>query len=542
MDKFKKYLAIVIKYHFWIICGLMLVTATGCWWLATASLAGQFGARKTKLDQTFTSIKVPPNPPNQGVIDKVHQQHDVLKGTVYKAWETLYQEQKKNNPLPPVLSEDFKQQFEKLKPKEELPPAYREQYQSFIARYVPTLLERIDARRPAGSNARAGAAGGNRGGGGPGGAERRAAPGVAPAAGGPGVRPAAGAASDAAAEQDRVGTVEWIKSDYENLEHQFEWLETPSTLAIILAQEDLWVYEALARVVRRTNEGATGSGNAAVKRINALEIGQNAVKAWKSAQGSIVSVGGPGAAATPGATATAAAAAPAPGGGAASEELNRRQLMAERYVDDKGKPLSYTPEYPYAKHPCNEFKRMPIHLDFVMDQRRLPKLLVECANSTMPIEVQHIRILKSASGAGAGSTTTGSAGQPSASTSSKSGDSGASLSSSDDREVEICGVIYIYNPPDRAKLGTGSLAEKPADAAAPSAPATPAPAAAPSNPATPAAIPAAAPGKTPAAAPGAAAPGAPTGAAAPGAPPAAAPGAAVPATPPAAAPGKPSKP
>ncbi len=130
--------------------------------------------------------------------------------------------------------------------------------------------------------------------------------------------------------------------------------------------------------------------------------------------------------------------------------------MADRYVDDKGKPLPYTPQYPYAKHPSDEFKRMPIHLSFVMDQRRLPKLLVECANSTMPIEVQYIRILKVASTAGA-------AGQTSGSAPSKSGEGAGGLSSGDDREVEICGVIYIYNPPDRAKLGVAASAEKPAE-------------------------------------------------------------------------------
>ena len=43
--------------------------------------------------------------------------------------------------------------------------------------------------------------------------------------------------------------------------------------------------------------------------------------------------------------------------------------------------------------------------------------------------------------------------------------------------VEIYGVIYIYNPPDREKLGTGAAsAEKPAEAAAPAAPAQPPPA------------------------------------------------------------------
>ena len=84
-----------------------------------------------------------------------------------------------------------------------------------------------------------------------------------------------------------------------------------------------------------------------------------------------------------------------PGGAAGAtggEEGRRRAMLEGRYVDDKGEPLLYESEYPYAKHPYAEFKMMPIRMDLVMDQRRLPRLLVECANSNMPIEVRRIRI------------------------------------------------------------------------------------------------------------------------------------------------------
>ena len=54
-----------------------------------------------------------------------------------------------------------------------------------------------------------------------------------------------------------------------------------------------------------------------------------------------------------------------------------------------------------------------------------------------------------------------------------------------DVPVEIHAVIYIYNPPDREKLGTGAASAKnPAEAAAPAAPAA-APAAARRTPGTP---------------------------------------------------------
>ena len=71
-----------------------------------------------------------------------------------------------------------------------------------------------------------------------------------------------------------------------------------------------------------------------------------------------------------------------------------RNSFNYRYVDDKGQPLPASePEYPYVKS-SGEFKMMPIRMSLVMDERSLPKLLVECGNSNMPIEVRRVRILK----------------------------------------------------------------------------------------------------------------------------------------------------
>ena len=57
-----------------------------------------------------------------------------------------------------------------------------------------------------------------------------------------------------------------------------------------------------------------------------------------------------------------------------------------------------------------------------------------------------------------------------------------------DIPVEIYGVICIYNPPDRGKLGTGAAsAEKSPEAAAPAMPAAAATPAAPAGGAVPAA-------------------------------------------------------
>ncbi len=57
-----------------------------------------------------------------------------------------------------------------------------------------------------------------------------------------------------------------------------------------------------------------------------------------------------------------------------------------RYVDDKGMPLTAGSTAP------PEFKRMPVYMQLLIDQREIARLLVECANSPLPIEVRQFRV------------------------------------------------------------------------------------------------------------------------------------------------------
>ena len=103
------------------------------------------------------------------------------------------------------------------------------------------------------------------------------------------------------------------------------------------------------------------------------------------------------------------------------------------------------------------FKRMPIYLKLRIDQRQIARLLAECANSPLPVEVTQLRIDP---GKGKGSGNSSAAQQAAAS-------SGAATmgNSSFDVPIEICGIIYMYNPPDASKVGTDEpTAGTPADA------------------------------------------------------------------------------
>lgn len=488
MDQLKIYLAVVKKHQFWVLSGVMLLTTLVCWWLATGGLASQFLTRVSSIKSDISGTSIKPDHPNQAVIAKVNEQHALLKQGVFNAWKALYAEQKEKNPFPTkVLGEDFKKQFENL-PQPPLPlgrlnSTLRERYQTFLSKdYIPGLAKMIDMRRPAETKEHAnGAMGGN-----------TPIPGGFRMPGGmPGGMPGAGMYG--ANQEEMVGLVEWTLSDYDRLVNRFTWTAVPSTLEVMLAQEDLWVYEALLRVIQSANKDAKTQANAAVKKIEAIEIGKDSRAAWGSGPAS-------GAGLPPGAGLGVPLAGPGPGAGTSDDQ----NLFAARYVDESGQPLTLKAEYPYVDHPFAEFKMMSIHMRLVMDQRRLPKLLVDCANSNMPIEVRRVRIVKSptstldlgsqmqkagAPAGGPGGPTPGPGPGPGpmpgmgyrsgpATTGPTTPGAGSEdeISGGTDVPVDIYAIIYIYNPPDRQKLGTGAAATgNSADPAATPAPSQPTP-------------------------------------------------------------------
>ncbi len=512
MEQLKVFLTVLKKYHFWVLCGLVLVATLVCWWLATAGLASQFTTRKDQISKAFDSVNVKQGHPNEAIIKKVRELEGGLEAEVYRAWEILYRQQKEKNPIPPELGEEFKKRFESLGPKGELDSQYRDIYMNYIKAYFPTLLQKVNVRRPAAGSAAGARTGGNspaeRFGGG---LQRRLMPGVG-----------------VPADDTMIGVVDW--DDYDRIVGRFDWRAPPSTLEIVMAQEELWVYEALLRVIVNTNKEATSQTNAAVKRIQALDIGAVAAlgppasAAAGAAPGGVAARGrGQGASGGGGGGAPSRGAGGRGGGPRGPEGETTLDQSSKgldgRYVDANGSPLPYDANQPYAaNHPYAEFKMMPIHMSLVMDERRLPDLLVECANSNMPIEVQRVRITRVPSsvsfGVGGAAVGEGRGGGPRGGSSlaarMRGGEGGLGRRetqdvSSYDAPVEINGVIYIYNPPDREKLGTGAASvEKPAEASAPSGAKAPAPATPPATgpAASPAAAPATAPTAPPAAAPG----------------------------------------
>ncbi len=561
MDKVKEILAQLKKHYFWVLIGVVLVVPVVVWFLATADLRSRFAARQEAIKKRFDelqSIVSNSQHPNDKTIAYVRgllgssDLPETLKGKVFIAWELLYREQKEKNQLPGTLGEGFKSEFESLGPnKKELPAEFLELYQSFIDRHLPTLRDMVRWRHPKDESAAGNA--------GAGGKTTTAKP---PS---PFGRPT-GEAGGNVETVEMVGVVDWDPASWERILAHFNWSVRPTTQQVVLAQEDLWVYEALLRVIARTNEGVTDQHQAAVKRIVNLNIGRDAAAAFLAAatggSGGTEAAGSPSIVATPGGELAGPVATPGgtmatptgTAGGAADATSLEASLLNYRYVDDKGVPLAADAEPPYA-----EFKMMPIQMELVVDQRKIARLLVECANSSMPIQVLSVRMrpgegkpLNLGAAAGDTSAAPGVAGGEGAvalpghgggggmfggfGAGSRFGEEGGGTASTTtdptdptvywDIPIELKGIIYIYNPPDKTKLGTGSAGREQEPSGDKSeAPAPPAPGGTSTPPEPPPAVPPAQPPAvpTPPAAPAAPSNGSPPGAAGPGAAPVAPP-------------------
>ncbi len=412
MDKVKIVLAVLKKYHFWALCGLIVLIALGSWVTATAELAAQYDSRKQQLDASFRSVEsissVSPHP-NEKVIDAIDSDTDQLKQDVFGAWQTLYQEQARKNQLADALTDEFKMDFYQGG---EISRQHLTLYQTFILdRFVTLFNDVLNVYRPVDEDG-----------------SRVPVPsvyqpdidddedGLEDMVPGTRLR-MGGMTNQPGGTTEMTGIVNW--DGRYALRDSFDWPNRPTTEQVRTAQEDLWVYEALLRVIRDTNLDPTatepiGRHNAAVIEIITLKIGSDLF-------------------------------------GAFGEESDGTAMVRSRYVDQNAQPLADG-----AAGPA-EYNIMPILLVVSIDQSKIPKLLAECGNSNMPIEVRNVRIRP---GQGEG-LDLGAIAPANSFVNTETGPGADLRTGTTYIPVEIQGLVYIYNPPDAAKLGTGAPAESP---------------------------------------------------------------------------------
>lgn len=516
MNQLQTILAAIKKWGFWVICGLAVVLGLGVWFVAQQSVLANIKSRKDQLEGLRSQVSaVKPASPNAQVVEATRKKIEELKSDVYQAWVSMYAAQKEKNQWPAALGTDFLNWVNQPGRKfgDPIPERFREIYLNFIDQHFPTLFEIVNLRRPKGTDLKRLGSVRSASGTGTG----YATSGYGTGAGYPGAVSTIGeeaygteyagpmgttgypgaSGTGAAPTVEMEGIVEWNPQNIAAIKQRFAWIKVPTSEEIWNAQEDLWVYEALLRIIANTNENATGPHNATVKRINAIEIGPDAARYLGAAVAS----------ATPSSTLGSGSAIPTSAAGGYGEPVGEAGAppgyggygsgygtaaspLYGRYVDADGRPLA-----PGSQQPFAEFKMMPVRLDLVVDQRKIDQLLVNCVNSDMPVRITRVLIRPSqatAAASGGGYGVMGSSGPGFGTgygTSEEYGESATeaygggygtgtsgtttlSTAMTYDVPIVIEGIIYLFNPPNIAELGKPGAPELPSGESL----ATPAPA------------------------------------------------------------------
>jgi hypothetical protein len=523
MDQIKTALAQVKRYHFWILCGVIAVMGLGSWYMTQASLHTEFEANKTEIDGTYTAVGQllsTANPPNPNV----HQGMDLrirdLQDYVMAVWKTQYDHQKTTTLIwPQELTRPFLRAVEPLRPieekfnvfptppEQEIDPDLRREYANYIEMELPKLAEVIGARWEA--KAPTGSSGFGDGMSSYGGDSSSYGPsyGDAGATYGSSSYGYGAAGAGGVKQPVELPVVDWNTSNQGQLMAKFNWAQqsgVPTTLQVLYAQEDLWVLKNLMEIIKSTNDGATERHKAYLRKIESIQLGREAAgrtgRVTPISAGGTLGPGGPmssdymaemSQSSTASETATnmmemASNSSSAPGyGGGMTVAV--RDPAEGRYVDKDYKPLTAAKiRSDVTTNPAEVYlavaKRMPVRLVCQIDQRKIHKLLAECGNSPLTVEVRQVRIGGDAGKGGAAGGygsygSSGSYGDYSSSDESSYEDQGSmfDMSSSlgglggyggygssgsaraltqamNDVTVEVYGIVYIYNPVNKKAL------------------------------------------------------------------------------------------
>ncbi|MDR3109348.1 MAG: hypothetical protein LBU65_06640, partial [Planctomycetaceae bacterium] len=333
--------------------------------------------------------------------------------SVSAAWQILRQDQERRSEWPTDLGPVFLQEIRTKKSGDEISDRCREIYREFIDRSLPAMIEEVRPRRvvykdkdgkwlPLPTQGSGGSGGGlaglNSGGSG--------SPTFGSGSSGSAIGGGMGDSSMPGGNEIETkieGILDWPAPEINRIKGYWS-NSTPSSGEIWYTQEDLWVYSALIAVVKRVNSTATGPHNAIIKRIENLWIGQQASSPLsersKATLSSVLgSSGGMGDSMSSSSSSSSSdsmmsssSSSDSMGGAsvvataADSEKSAIDKIKNLRYVGKEYEPLKATDPAPYV-----EFNRMPVCLRLIVDQNKIPELLVEFANCPMPMDILWVR-------------------------------------------------------------------------------------------------------------------------------------------------------
>ena len=460
MDKLKEQLAPIIKYGFWIGTVLIMIASAVVWYMSTSTLAEETDSEVSRLNGKISQISRVQGGLAEVPNDKSHEVMEQMIASrqeeVYKSWQTLFERQKPYLTWPrEVLEEDFVKKIEGWMPIEqyvdfpdpnnELSSFYRERYRDHILNEPEKLAKLAGAIWTA--------------------TDKKRATGLESLE-----------EDDPEDVRQEEPVVAWSTSSQDDLKREiFEWLGgTPTTLQIYYSQESQWILKQLMMIIKEVNGDATQPYQAKIREINEIHFGKHvdfSAGEYTGIQGSAGGSGGMSSMATSSFNSGASgggglSAIGSSSGGSSGPTVDPAE---GRYVDKDMKHISASALRAALKSnkPSDASlaiaKRIPIMMNLKMDQRAIHELLAACGSADLMVEVTQVRILGSSRSSGATMTSTsstvgGGGGLGALGGSGTSPTRSSSRSKSDagdfpfDVNVELYGMVYLYNTPDPNKL------------------------------------------------------------------------------------------
>lgn len=432
-ENVRQTLAVVAKYHFWILATLVPAITLPVLWLGNGGLTAKIAQQRQKIQSTLGQISsvtaVSPHP-NAAWAKAIDSETKNISDETLAEWQQLWDGQAALRTWPADLGDDFLPAVAQLAPGGRLERKFLLRYQKLVPRFARALPARLGVKDEM--------------------VEPAAAPGQQPPA----------APSDRPGQPPAKLETTWNAADQKELYDSYVWDVPPTTTQVLVAQEELWVYGAICDLLAQFNSRMQrqGSRELPIAVIEELAIGYRAAKSALAAAGTkriLVPAGG--APADQGIAVDAEGFAIAPAGGepppgedpaaaggeaavnprfqksaTATDENAYRNLI---YVDFKGKPLSagQLASVPDARM----LHLVPFVFKGVVDQRELDALLVALGSASLPIDVREVRINPGVGG-GPGAT------------------AGSQPARRYDIRVEIRGTVALATAPDKAAVGAAA--------------------------------------------------------------------------------------
>ncbi|MBI1248051.1 hypothetical protein GC197_09445 [bacterium] len=517
MEKLRPILAALKKYYFWVCAVVVILVGVPSWLMSTSNLDKARADREQEIESGLSAVRQiasTPNHPNGTYETEMQKWLQKYRVDIDEAWEAKWEVQQKVLTWPTELNTQNKNFADAINgilagrpiealPEEDkgLPVSSRELYRDYIKDELPKLAKVIHSKWAPSGGSNIPQMGGNEMG-----------PG--------GFQPPGGGFNPSGEPREPPPLVYWNPTNQANIQSKsFDWsagsgnaaglmtggMESPgmggggavggksnlpSTREVMYAQENLWVLENLMKIIAKTNGDITSAHQASIKAIESIEFGREVMPI----QSKVI-----------------IPRSPATGLGDGTEMgLEDPSMMSEdpsmmegngmmgedgmpmdgvmpnpgdfRYVDKDYKKLKVEDLRAATTEPTSEnyylsvAKRLPVRMRLKMDQREIDKLLVECGNADLMVEVRQVRVGNNLPAAGSGGMGMGGApgmggGMPPGMGPSMEmggfeepgmgggpGMGGPNGNQEEQAEkvfdvtVEIYGIIYIYNPVNKKLL------------------------------------------------------------------------------------------